>query len=44
MHEHLQLMHREVLAPYDAMTVGEAFGVGLDEAPLFTDARRPSCP
>ena len=39
-HEYLQAMHREVLAPYDAMSVGEAFGVGFDAAPLFTDIRR----
>jgi oligo-1,6-glucosidase len=39
-HEFLQAMHAEVLAEHDAMTVGEAFGVGFDEAPLFTDARR----
>jgi oligo-1,6-glucosidase len=39
-HEHLQLLQREALAPYDAMSVGEAFGVGLDERPLFTYARR----
>ena len=38
-HEYLQAMHREALAPYDAMTVGEAFGVGFDAAPFFTDAR-----
>ncbi|MEY4749121.1 MAG: hypothetical protein RIQ60_1335 [Pseudomonadota bacterium] len=39
-HEFLQAMHREVLAPYDAMAVGEAFGVDFDQAPLFTDTRR----
>lgn len=39
-HEYLQAMHREVLAPYDAMSVGEAFGVDFEQAPLFTDARR----
>ena len=39
-HEYLQDMHREVLAPYDAMAVGEAFGVSFEQAPLFTDARR----
>jgi oligo-1,6-glucosidase len=39
-HEYLQSMHREVLAPYNAMSVGEAFGVTLEQAPLFTDARR----
>ncbi|HSI60684.1 MAG TPA: alpha-glucosidase [Ideonella sp.] len=39
-HEYLQAMHREVLAPYGAMAVGEAFGVSFEQAPLFTDARR----
>jgi oligo-1,6-glucosidase len=39
-HEYLQAMHREVLVPYDAMSVGEAFGVDFDSAPRFTDARR----
>ena len=40
LHEFLQLMYREVLDGRDTMTVGEAFGVGFDQAPLFTDARR----
>jgi oligo-1,6-glucosidase len=39
-HDHLQEMHREVLAGRDAMTVGEAFGVTFEQAPLFTDAQR----
>jgi len=39
-HDYLQAMHREVLAPYAAMSVGEAFGVTFEQAPLFTDARR----
>jgi len=39
-HDYLQLMNKEVLAPYNAMTVGEAFGVNFEQAPLFTDARR----
>ncbi len=39
-HEFLQTMHREVLAQGDTMTVGEAFGVSFEQAPLFTDARR----
>ena len=39
-HEYLHQMHRDVLAPYDAMSVGEAFGVSFEQAPLFTDARR----
>ena len=40
LHESLQLMYREVLDGRDTMTVGEAFGVDFDQAPLFTDARR----
>ncbi|MCR6493671.1 alpha-glucosidase [Cellulomonas sp. P24] len=40
LHEYLQDLNRRVLAPYQAMSVGEAFGVGLDQAALFTDARR----
>ena len=36
----LTAIFAEVLAPYDAMSVGEAFGVGFDAAPLYTDARR----
>jgi oligo-1,6-glucosidase len=39
-HQYLQRMHQEVLAPYNAMSVGEAFGVTFEQAPLFTDARR----
>lgn len=39
-HDYLHEMHREVLAPYDAMSVGEAFGVGFEQASMFTDARR----
>ena len=39
-HEFLQEMHREVLGPYDAVSVGEAFGVTFDQSLLFTDARR----
>lgn len=39
-HDYLQEMRREALAPYDAMTVGEAFGVTLDQTPLFVDDRR----
>jgi hypothetical protein len=35
-HEHLQRLQREALAPCGAVSVGEACGVGLDEAPLFT--------
>jgi oligo-1,6-glucosidase len=39
-HEYLQEMHREVLASYGAMAVGEAFGITFEQAPLLTDARR----
>ena len=39
-HDYLQEMRREALKPYDAMTVGEAFGVTLDQTPLFVDDRR----
>lgn len=40
LHEYLQEMRREALAPYDTMTVGEAFGVTLDQTPLLVDERR----
>lgn len=40
LHEFLQEMHREVLAPYDAVSIGECFGVAVDDAHLFTDADR----
>jgi oligo-1,6-glucosidase len=40
LHEFLHEMHREVLAPYDAVSIGEAFGVSVDDAHLFTDSRR----
>jgi oligo-1,6-glucosidase len=39
-HDYLQEMRREALKPYDAMTVGEAFGVTLNQTPLFVDERR----
>ena len=39
-HEFLHEMHDEVLAEYDAMSIGEAFGVEMDDAHLFTDERR----
>lgn len=39
-HEYLQELHQTVLAPFNAMTVGEAFGVTFENAPLFTDASR----
>lgn len=40
LHEYLKEMRREALAPYDTMTVGEAFGVTLDQTPLLVDERR----
>jgi oligo-1,6-glucosidase len=40
LHEYLQEMNREVLSKYDAMTVGEAFGVTLDQTPTLVDERR----
>ena len=40
LHEYLQEMRREALSPYDTMTVGEAFGVTLDQTPLLIDERR----
>jgi oligo-1,6-glucosidase len=39
-HDYLQEMRREALKPYDTMAVGEAFGVTLDQTPLFVDDRR----
>lgn len=39
-HEFLQEMHREVLAPYDAVAIGEAAGVTIEDTPLFVDDRR----
>ena len=38
--EYTQELHREVLSKYDIMTVGEAFGVTLDETPQLVDERR----
>jgi oligo-1,6-glucosidase len=40
LHEFLQEMGREVLAPYDAVAIGEAAGVTPEAAHLFTDSRR----
>lgn len=40
LHSHLQEMHKEVLAHYNCMTVGEAPGVKLDKALLFVDEDR----
>lgn len=39
-HTYLQEMNREVLSKYDTMTVGEAVGVTLDQAPKFVDSSR----
>jgi len=40
LHEYLQEMNREVLSKYDVMTVGEAFGVTLEQTPSLVDERR----
>lgn len=40
LHEFIQEMHREALAPYDVMTVGEAAGITLEQTPLMVDERR----
>jgi oligo-1,6-glucosidase len=40
LHDYLQEMKREVLSNYDVMTVGEAFGVTLEQTPLLIDERR----
>ena len=40
LHDYLQEMNREVLSKYDLMTVGEAFGVTLEQTPLLVDERR----
>jgi oligo-1,6-glucosidase len=40
LHEYLQEMNHEVLSKYDVMTVGEAFGVTLDDTPTLVDERR----
>jgi len=40
LHEYLQEMNREVLSKYDVMTVGEAFGVTLEQTPTLVDERR----
>jgi oligo-1,6-glucosidase len=39
-HQYLQDLHHEILMSYNAMSVGEAFGVTMEQATLFTDARR----
>jgi oligo-1,6-glucosidase len=40
LHDYLQEMNREVLSKYDVMTVGEAFGVTLEQTPLLVDEGR----
>jgi oligo-1,6-glucosidase len=40
LHDYLQEMNQEVLSKYDVMTVGEAFGVTLEQTPLLVDERR----
>ena len=40
LHEYLQEMNREALSKYDVMTVGEAFGVTLEQTPMLVDDRR----
>lgn len=40
LHEYLQEMNTKVLSKYDVMTVGEAFGVTLDQTPSLVDERR----
>ena len=40
LHEYLQEMNKEVLSKYDVMTVGEAFGVTLEQTPNLVDERR----
>ncbi len=39
-HDYLHEMNREVLSQYDVMTVGEAFGVTLEDTPKLIDERR----
>ena len=39
-HEYLQEMNREVIAKYDAFTVGEMPGVSIEDAVLYTSADR----
>ncbi|MPQ29555.1 alpha-glucosidase [Brochothrix thermosphacta] len=40
LHEFIQEMNREVLAPFNAMTVGEGNGSDIESAKLFTDPER----
>ena len=39
-HDYLHEMNQQVLSHYDAMTVGEAFGVTLEDTPKLVDERR----
>ncbi len=39
-HEFLHEMHTEVLGPYDAVSIGEAFGVAVEDIPKFTATDR----
>lgn len=39
-HQYLHEMNREVLAPYNAMSVGEAYGVTFEDTPKFVDTER----
>lgn len=39
-HDYLQEMHREALADYEVMTVGEMPGVNVEQAKLYTDESR----
>ena len=39
-HEYMEEMNRKVLSKYDVMTVGEAFGVTLEQTPSLVDERR----
>jgi oligo-1,6-glucosidase len=40
LHEYLQEMNQEVLSKYDMTTIGEAFGVTLEQTPTLVDERR----
>ena len=40
LHEYLQEMNSRVLSKYDVMTVGEAFGVTVEQTPSLVDERR----
>jgi hypothetical protein len=43
LHDYLQEMNREVLSKYDVMTVGEAFGVTLEQTPLSPHRQKGTC-